>query len=302
MKAISRYIKEELKPYRGRIVVYVFIFGTIYSGLKSLILPSLNMLAEKGWEQKDSQAIIVFPILIGLNFIVHNIFRYFHTYKTKFTAEEIALNLRKQLLKKYLSLDLSFFQEQDSGAGGLISRIMNDINEIQNGLQKVADMIREPITAFFVFCYMIYLDWALTLSLMVTMPLVTAILKNLGRSVHKYSHRSFEALETLTKTIKETLDGIRVIQSFNLQKEMNKRFEVESEHFLEQRSKIISREEFSSPISEIIASLALTFLLIYVGYQTLDGKMSSATLFTYFTSIFMLSDAIRKTQIAYVRL
>ena len=302
MQAIIKYVRRELAPYKMIIFVYVFLFAIIIALLTAVKAPALNYLMKEGWEKGNRDIVLYVPFLIALSFIAANIFRYFHMYKMKFTADQITVNIRRQLLNKYLNLNLSFFQENERGSGGLISKMINDINEIQNGMQKVADLIREPMIAIISFGYLLYLDWQLTLMLITSIPIISAILRNLAKSVYRYAHLSFEAMEDLAKTLKETLDGIRVIQSFNLQEEMNKRFEKQSENYLHTRQKIISREEVSSPISEIITSFTFALFLVYAGMQFLDGKMTMAIFLSYLTGVFMLQDAIRKTQISYVRL
>ena len=80
-------------------------------------------------------------------------------------------------------------------------------------------------------------------------PIITAVLRKFARSVRKYSKHNQESMEDLTQILKESLDGTRIVQSFNLQNEMRGRFETQAEDFLRSKGKIISREEASGPRS-----------------------------------------------------
>ncbi len=53
-----------------------------------------------------------------------------------YISELVAVNLRRKLMNKYLTLNLGFLQNFVSGSGGLISRMLNDIGVIQGGFQK----------------------------------------------------------------------------------------------------------------------------------------------------------------------
>ena len=108
----------------------------------------------------------------------------------KYTAEKISVNQRRQLMDKYLSLNLSFFQEIERGTGGLISRMLNDIIIIKSGIDKIADVLREPLLIVGLFSYLVYIDWRLTVFLIVAAPIVAVVLRNLAKSIRNYAHKN----------------------------------------------------------------------------------------------------------------
>lgn len=310
MKLIWKKLVPELLAHKSRLF-WIFILGVFVSALKAMTPELLNRLVNDAWGQSstggtlgkfDEHLAVVYPIIMALIWTLSGIGRYFHVYWIKYTADVVAIKLRKDLMDKYLALDLSFFQKFVRGSGGLISRMIMDISVIQDGIHKFADVVREPFMVMFAFAYLIYIDWKLTIFVLISAPLITGVLRSLARSLRKYGHMRQESLEDLTKTLKESLDGTRVVQSFNLEEEMRRRFAVQSEEYLKSCRKILSREEAAGPVSESLAALTLAALLIYFGQQILQSRLTIGD-FTGFTfAIGLLQDAIKKLQNGYIKL
>ena len=81
------------------------------------------------------------------------------------------------------------------------------------GVTIFADLIREPVTVLLLLGYIIFLDWKLTFLLLLVCPPIIFIISSLSRGVRKYSHQQQETMEDFTSTLKETVDGVRIIQS-----------------------------------------------------------------------------------------
>jgi ATP-binding cassette subfamily B protein/subfamily B ATP-binding cassette protein MsbA len=300
MNLIFKSLWPELRVYSKQLIL-VFTLGLVISGLKG-ITPELIGRLPNAWEAKDYSAAIRIPIFISASWIVASVARYYHLYWMVYLSDLVAVNLRRRLMNKYLSLNLGFFQNFVSGSGGLLSRMINDINVIQGGTSKLADIVREPFMVVFTFGYLVWLDWRLVLFLVAGMPIVTGVIRRFARSLRKYARHNQESMEDLTQTIKESLDGTRIVQSFNLQDEMRRRFEVQAENYLSSRRKIISREEASGPVSESMAALFIAAVMIYIGNRAIHGHFSLGNFLSFSFAIGLLQDSTRKVQDAFIRL
>lgn len=300
MKAILKTLWPEAKKYKGRLIVATFL-GAIISGAKAYVPELFGQLTDI-WNSDDHVKFYQIPILISSLFVIAAIARYFHMYLMIYTSEEVAVSLRRQLMNKYLSLNLSFFQKFVRGSGGLISRMLNDISIVQTGFRRVADAVREPFTVLFVFGYLIYSNWKLTLFVVISLPIVSTVSRRMARSIRKYSNRNQESVEDLTQTIKESLDGTRIVQAFNLQPEIRRRFENQAEDYLKSREKIISREESSGPLSEVLLALFGAGILIYIGFEIQGGNMKVGDFMAFIAAVTILQDAVKKIQDSYIKL
>ncbi len=300
MNLIVKVMWPELRTHGRKLLIVVFS-GILVSASKAAV-PELMGRVVETWKTQDTEMAIRLPLAITAVWILASALRYYHMYWMLFISEMVAVNLRRRLMNKYLDLNLGFFQSFVSGSGGLISRMLNDINVIQGGFQKLADVVREPFMVLFSFSYLLYLDWRLTLFILTGTPIITTVLRKFAKSVRKYSKHNQESMEDLTQIIKESLDGTRIVQSFNLQSEMRTRFEKQAKEFLQSKSQILAREEASGPVSESIMSLFVALLLMYIGQRVIENNLDVAGFISFIAAITFMSDSVKKVQGGYIRL
>lgn len=300
MALIWKMLWPEMKMHKKRLLL-VLLFGILISGTKALTPELLGRLPDV-WKSGDTVKAYQIPIAIAALWIGAAALRYFHLYWMLYVAEMVGLNMRRKLMNKYLTLNLGFFQNFGGGTGGLISRMLNDVGVIQSGFVKIADAVREPFMAVFMFGYLLYLDWRLTLFVMAGTPLITMILRSFARSVRKYSKYNLETMEDLTQILKESLDGTRVVQSFNLQDEMRHRFESKAQDFLHSRAKAISREEASGPVSESVSAIFVALLLVYIGHQAIKSHLGVGDFLSFIVAVGLLSDSVKKVQGGFIKI
>ena len=245
-----RKILSELLAHRKTLVV-VAITGLLMAAAETRYVMSLKDLVE-GFESKDrSQVVASMLMILGLA-LVKGVAQYFHLFEMNWISEQVAQTFRQKLQSQFMRFSLSFHNNFATGSGGLISRILNDIVVIQHGLRMFADLFREPVTLFALIVWLFYLDWQLTCFVILVLPLVLLFLRTLSKGIKKHSLKGQIDLESVSSTIKETIDGVRIIQSFNLQSEMERRFHADSHEFLNSRRRTHRLVEMSGPVTEFI--------------------------------------------------
>jgi ATP-binding cassette subfamily B protein/subfamily B ATP-binding cassette protein MsbA len=296
---ISRILKE-VKVYKKTVtivaigaVVYAASYGTIVQMLRGLV----DNLTAKNTDLAVRNALII----TGLAVVVA-VSRYYYIYLMNYVAECVTQNIRQKLQQKFMHLSLSFHNNYAAGSGGLISRILNDIRVIQDGLRMVADIFSQPLLLAYLIANLFIVNWRLTMVIFIALPIVGAFQKNISRSLRKYLPLGQDSLEKMTSTIKESLDGVRVIQSFNLEKVMADKLISESEDYLRLRKKIHSRVEIMGPVTEFVATMLILGILLYVSNEIANGRATAGDFVTFITSLMAANIPIKKFQESYVRI
>ncbi len=240
--------------------------------------------------------------LLCLSFIITNVFRYIFMYNIRALAETKAVNTREQLMSHYLSLDSKFKNSLSDGSGGLISRILNDVMVYQEGIKKLADLLKEPFLILFSIVWLFVISWKVALFLLVGLPPILIVVKRLAKSLRKHSTRSQETMETVTMTLKEGLDGARIIHSFNLEKNILAKFRVHTQKYLNTIKKIITREELSGPLTESFSSIIFCGSFILVAYLVESEGLTFGDFLGISAAVGFLTDASKKTQAAFIRI
>lgn len=296
---IKRILNETL-TYKNRLVL-VAVAGLIMATCDTITVNLMKRIFD-GLSAGNTEAIKSTALIIIALAFFKGLSRYVHLYNMNCTSELVTQGLRQKLQMKFMRLNLSFHNGYSSGSGGLISRILNDILVIFHGLRMFADFFREPFLFIGMMGTLFYLNWRLTCAILIILPAVLWFLRQLSRSIKKYSFRGQEDLEKITSTIKESLDGVRIIQSFNLEQEMARRFEAESGNFLHSRKKIHGLVEASGPVTEFVMTLVTFGILLYMTFEVAKGHATYGDIITYIAALLMLSAPVKKMQESYVRI
>jgi len=290
----------EVRPFKRYIIIIALagiVFGVTYSRL-GLIMKDLFDDLTKGQPQKVYDS---FLIAISLSLIAA-VSRYFHIYLMNYVAEMVVQGMREKLQQKFMRLNLSFHSNYATGSGGLLSRIMNDMKIIQDGLRMIADFFLHPLLLICLIGNLFYLDYRLTLFTMLLLPIIGLFLRTISRSLLKYIPRGQDNMEGMTSIIKESLDGIRIIQSFNLEPYMANKLHVKGKEYLQNRKKVHSRIEVMGPVTEFLASAVVLLILLYTSYEISRGRSTPGAFIGFITSLLMVNQPLKKLQESYVRL
>ncbi len=295
-----RPLLNEMRPHLKKVYL-VALTGVIYSVSMARMLLILKDLQDSFAKGSTNLVVEVSVIAICLA-LMAAISRYYHVFLMNYISELVVNSLRLQLQSKFMRLNLGFHSNYAAGSGGLLSRILNDIKVIQDGMRMVADFFREPLLAVLLLGNLFYLNWRLTLSLMILMPPLLYFLRQISRSLRKYVLGGQENLEKMTSTIKESLDGVRIIQSFNLENVLSQKLKKESDDYLEIRRRIHARVETMAPVTEFVATFVILGIFFYFSKEVAAGTITTGAVLAYIASMMAINQPIKKLQESYVRI
>ncbi len=291
-------LKELLAFKKYLIVVAVTgIIGAACKGYISIFNKQMFNAAETNPDSLRSLAWVgaLLAISIGIS-------RYFHIYLMNLAAENVSQVLRQKLQAKFMRLNLKFHNTYAAGSGGLISRTMNDIRIIHDGLRLFADLFSAPLLFIFLIGSLFYLDVTLTTYILLITPVLLFFLKLISKGIRKYSIFGIEQLEKITSTIKETLDGVRTIQAFNLEPRMEKRLTDQGAEFVGMRKKVHSLIESMGPINEFIATFLILAVVYHFSLKISQQQATTGSMMGFITALMMTNEPLKKFQEAYVRI
>jgi len=212
-------------------------------------------------------------VIIISSIFLKNLFLYLSLRILGPMRNRVLNRLRSDLFAKILDLPLGFFTEQRKG--DLISRMSNDINEIEwSVISTLEGVFREPLTILVILFTLVFLSPPLSIFLFVLLPLTGFIIGRVSRSLKKQSNIAQEQLGLLMSILDETLGGLRVIKAFNAEKFLKNKF-IRTNNYLNQvKNKIIFRRDMASPMSEVLGVIVLCCILFFGGQMILSHKFA----------------------------
>lgn len=293
-----KFILKNLLKQKKKLILVGFT-GIVGAACKGYLPLFIEKMMESSGSQDKLMSIAWIGVAVAGTIAIS---RYFHIFTMNVVSEKVSQDLREQLQFKFLNLDLKFHNNYITGSGGLLSRTFNDVRIIHDGLRLFADLFSAPLTFIFLIFALFQLDTQLTLYILLVAPLLAFVLGRLSRSIRKYSLLGIQQLERITSTIKESLDGVRTIQSFSLQNILRGKLQAEGSEYIHMRTKTHSRIEFMGPFTEFLATLIVLGIFFYFSTKIASGKATTGNLMGFITAMLQINEPIKKFQEAYVRM
>ncbi|MDR1091790.1 MAG: ABC transporter ATP-binding protein/permease [Prevotella sp.] len=229
---------------------------------------------------------------LGLTLVVMTILKtgaiYLSAYFITDVRTGVVRDIRKQINDKILSLPLGFFSGERKG--DIIARMTGDVGEVENSVMSSLDMVtKNPIMILIYLATMLFISWELTIFVLILLPVAGYIMGKAGKSLKRKSVEAQNHWGLLMSQIEETLSGLRIIKAFNAESKMRNRFDGSNNVFRGMSNRIARRQQLAHPMSELLGTIAVVFVLWFGGTLILDGSGSmDASKFIYYLTIFYL--------------
>ena len=195
-------------------------------------------------------------------------------------------DLRKHLYNKVLFLPIGYFTE--ARRGDIISRMTNDVNEVEASIMSALDILfKNPIMIIVYMTTMFVISWQLTLFVMVLLPIAIFCIGRIGRSLKRASTKGQEQNAEILSSIDETLLGLRVVKGFNAQAKLRARFGSLINATRATFNRINRRYYLAHPLSEFLGTVLIAVILWFGGMLILSENATiDASTFIYYLVIF----------------
>ena len=195
-------------------------------------------------------------------------------------------DLRKALYDKILSLPIGYFTE--ARRGDVISRMTNDVNEVEASIMSALDILfKNPVMILVYLITLLCISWQLTLFVLLLMPIAVFFIGRIGRSLKKASKHGQEQNAEILSSVDETLLGLRVVKGFNAQDKLRNRFEKLINATRATFNRINRRYYLAHPLSEFLGTALIAIILWFGGLLILNENTTiDAATFIYYLVIF----------------
>ncbi|MDR4479994.1 MAG: lipid A export permease/ATP-binding protein MsbA [Nitrospira sp.] len=291
MKHYLRLLKY-LHPYRFRLGA-AFLCALFVAGLSAayawLVRPVLDGL----FISKDESLLLVLPIAILAVAVLKGVFNYGQNYLMNYVGNKVIGDIREQLFSKLVGLPVRFHDTNTSGR--LVSRVINDVNQMANAVAGVLkDLFQQGLTFLAMMGVIIYQNWKLAMVSMIVVPLSVVTMARMGQRLRGLATRGQERMGDMASTLQETLAGIRMVKSFGREEAESKRFRQSNDAFIHTTMKAIQVSSLGSSHMEVIGVLGVAGIIWYGGYLVIHDEMTPGAFFSFLAAMFMAYTPIRR--------
>src|ERR1700733_10308569 len=235
---------------------------------------------------------VVTVALVGSAFL-KSVCDYFGTYLVNRAGFGMITDLRNDLYNAVLRRSVAFFQKYTTGT--LLSTLINDIEKVQFAMSSVmSDFLQQFFTLVFTIVAVVIVGGKLAWVLLLFVPVVVLSARRIGRGVRQTTRKGQDKLAEIQNILHETITGNRIVKAFGMETwEMN-RFRRAARRLFDANLKSVKVQAISSPLMDLIASVAIA-LLLYLGRISIQHQqMTAGSFITFLIAVFTLYDPVRK--------
>ena len=249
----------------------IALAGTLISALTEASVPALlKPLLDDGFTQGTLPIWVVPVAIVGL-FALRGLAHFGSQYALARIANDGMVKLRRQLFNRLLSADLSLFSRQSA------SQLANTIvYEVQTGttmlVQSLLNLGRDSFSVIALMAYLLYLNWSLTLIVLVLVPIVALIMRTMSRRMYRYTRMSQSTTDELAYVVEENVLAHRVVRLHGAQTQQANRFDALSRSLRGLSIKATSASAGAMPLAQMAAAVALS---VVIGIALHQGQGSA---------------------------
>jgi ATP-binding cassette, subfamily B, bacterial MsbA len=178
-------------------------------------------------------------------------------------------DIRNQFFRRTMALDLANFNDQ--GSAELLARFTNDMESVQQGLMTIMGrVIREPLRVVSCLAGALWLNWRLTCLALVLVPVSVFCTHRAGKIMKRAVRKSLESMSNIYKILQESLQGIKVVKAFTMERYERRRFFLETKSLYKKSVKVAMIDALSDPVLEMLALTTVSIALLSGSYLVLN--------------------------------
>ena len=278
------------RPYRGRFVAALaamVVYAAANAGVTYQIKPMVDHVL------KGQLAFAWFAWVVIGGYFLKGLGGYFATFLMTDIGQRVVRDIRNQLFRHIIDQSAAFFAR--SSTGSLMSRITNDVNQVQQAVSEtLGDLLRETLSLIGFGALLFYLDWQLATVTVFIAPLAIHPLVRLGKRVRRTTRRSQEELEQLAHVTAEAFTGHRIVKAFSAEGHEEARFRRAAHQVYRINLKVTSTLALLPSLMELLGGAATVFLVWYGSRQIVAGELTEGEFLLFIVAAFMMYTPIKK--------
>lgn len=293
---VKQAFKEFIWPRKW--IVLTGLLLIVISRLSSLVLPLKSKeLLDVIIPNKDLEALAYLVIIVASAIFIQSITSFALARLLSVEAQLLISKLRVKVQKQMLSLPISFFDNNKSGA--LVSRIMTDVEGVRNIIGTgLVQLFGGSITAIISLLLLLNISVKLTLLVLTPVLLFAVIAIKAFGYIRPIFRKRGQINAEVNGRLTETMNGVRVIKGFNAEHQESESFSSGVKKLFENVKKSLTATAIMTSSSAFLLGLASVGIMGMGGKMIIEGNLTTGD-FLSFTLLlgFMIAPIVQMSNI-----
>jgi len=266
--------------------------ATIVAAVTEPVIPALmKPLLDSGFQGGSLNLWIVPLALMGL-FAVRGLAGFIAQYSLSFMANQAMVNLRSRLFGRLLDAPMTMFAQ--TSASALSNTVVYEVQTGTNMLvYTMMSVVKDSLTLVALMGYLLYINWKLTLIVLVIFPGVALVMKVLSKRLHRITQASQQATDRLAYVVEENVLAHRVVRLHEAQGAQGERFDRLSRELRRLAMKSTIAASAMTPLTQMLAAAALSAVICTALWQSSTSGITVGGFASFVTAMLMLIAPIK---------
>ncbi|MDR0247974.1 MAG: lipid A export permease/ATP-binding protein MsbA [Burkholderiales bacterium] len=287
-KRLLRYLRGYWKVFAVSLVAM-----TVAAATEPAFVALMKPLVDGGLVGKDPRTMVWVPLaIIGL-FLLRGLSSFVNEYSTSWLSGHLVQRLRQEMFRLLLRLPVTYYENQSSGR--MVSRVMNDVNQItEAGFNVITITVKDGLTVLGLFGLLLYTDWRLTLVCFTVFPAVAICIQYISRRLRGLSRENQRQMGQLTQVLGESIECQRVVKIYNGETYETGRFTEGAKAIRQNHVKQRVTSSINTGVTQLIIACALSAVLYYAGVLARQDALTPGGFVTFVTAMMMVFAPIKR--------
>ncbi|MEI7565126.1 MAG: lipid A export permease/ATP-binding protein MsbA [Burkholderiaceae bacterium] len=288
--ALTRLV-QYLRPHAALIVGAILAMALV-AGSETAIPALMKPLLDRGFTGQLNDKLWQVPaFLVGLA-IIRSFAQFFSNYLLTRVITEVLLKLREQMFNRLLRAKTDFFQK--NSASSLINAVVFEVNNVLSIMGgMLISLVRDSLTVIGLIAYLIYLNWQLTLLVLVIFPVIAFIMGRINRRLRSLNRQQQTLTSDLAYIVEETAGGHKIIKVHGGEEYEMQRFMEKANRLREFGLKSAIAGGLNQPITQLIASMALSVVLVVALMQSATEGVTVGGFAAFITAMMLVISPLK---------
>lgn len=280
-----------VKPYWIRALIGILLCIPI-GALDSVVALALKPYMDLVLVDKTDRSPAYIPLLIVAFTTLQGFLNYAATYLNTWVGTKINHDLKRALFKKLVSLEIAFFDKNNSGH--IMQRFSSDADMACTGLlENLKVFVSRLFSSISLICVLIYNSWQLSIIAIIVLGCALMPLASVKRRIKYIVLRNVTEASKIFTNYNETYSGAKTIYSYNLQQKIYNKFDNTLRTIFKLTMKMIQKTAWMTPLMHIIISIGIGGVIGYGSYLIVNGTITSGNFVSFITALVMLYTPIK---------
>lgn len=282
-KSVVRRVLKYIKPYKG--LLALAILSAIISVSLTLYIPvltgnAIDNIIDKGNVNFENVLQIIIYIAIGVAGVA--IFQWTMTYFTNVISYKTVRDLRRDVFCKFNDVPLSYIDTHSHG--DLISRVINDVDAVGDGLsQMFLQLFSGIVTILGTMVFMFIIDWRIALAVIILTPLSLFVAAFIGKMTHNRFARQQQLQGDISSYVEEYVGNQRIVKAFSYEDRAFENFEKYNKELYTVGFKAQFAGALANPSTRFVNATVYAAVGIFGAITAIAGTLSVGQLSCFLT-------------------